>query len=210
MSRTRKDRPYWVMYNDRTLGIVEKHNHTPRRYPYRKIIEFGERKLVPYGEFKWILRHTDGTPGMTVDEDFYELRRFPYNIWKREELPMLSRSGRLRWYYEQPMRYEYVGRVESDHDNRRNGECNIDQARTRDTHWYWNCTIEPHWYKIPWKKDYGPDKDDRKFDRHKRRQHTRRTLDNMVKEYNTTGDVDDSVWLETTTRHTPFQGGWWD
>lgn len=201
MSRTDKDRPYWVKMNDRSLGTVEEHDHIDRGYRnyYRTIVP-GERTLVPYGEPRWFLRHTDGTPGMTIEEDI-EARSSSY-YYGRFFDPMLTRGGRLRWYYEHPQRYEYVGRVQVP-VLISSGVCDIDVIpRSQREVWRKNCSVEPLRHLQPRYRD-TPDK--HSINRSYRRSEGPAML-KMVKEYNAEGEVDDSQWQDFNPHH---DGYWW-
>lgn len=205
MSRTYKDRPYWVIMNDRTLGTVEHHYHLASNYfrPYN-IVERGEYLLVPYGEHKWILRRPDGYPGMTVEEDLKE--RFRYvGPWTAG----LGPSRSVRWYYERPQRFEWVGRITRPREGSTEA-CTADQPHTRERQ-YNNCTTEPYIENRPWFKYYNrPMTEERLQDNRQKRRHASKGLHNLINEYNTFGEVNDDDWPDKERPHVRFNGGYWD
>lgn len=205
MSRTDKDRPYWVIMNDRSLGTVEHHDHIARNYYFNTIIvERGERMLVPYGDHAWILRHPDGYPGMTVDEDRAERFRYvgPWNIDLGPHKP-------LRWYFERRQRFEWVGRITRPRKPVSDA-CTIDEPYTKDFRFN-NCTTEPYKENTPWFKWYNrPPTHDRLDDNRKKRRHASQGLHNLINEYNTFGEVDDDDWPDKEHPHVRFGGGYWD
>lgn len=209
MSRTYKDRPYWVIMNDRSLGTVEHHDHDShwRRMGRYRIIERGERQLVPYGEHKWFLRHTTGTPGMTADESVEAL--YPYCTRYYKHIVSLT-SGNLRWYYEQPQRFEWVGRV-AEHTEY-SDDCDLGPYRRGGYSEQRLCTVEPtrenkpglHYYDRP------PSKEFRKANEKRRRRNASVAMRQAVVDYNTHGEADDFDFAETAPPHALFGGGWWD
>lgn len=205
MSRTDKDRPYWVIMNDRTLGTVEHHYHLASNY-FRAytIVERGEYILVPYGEHKWILRRPDGYPGMTVEEDLKE--RFRYvGPWTAG----LGPSRSVRWYYERPQRFEWVGRITRPREGSTEA-CTADQPYTRERQ-YNNCTTEPYIENRPWFRYYNrPPTKERLSDNRQKRRHASTGLHNLINEYNTFGEVDDDDWSDKEHPHVRFNGGYWD
>lgn len=210
MSRTDKDRPYWVIMNDRTLGTVEHHDHAAPRYrPYSRVVERGERMLAPYGEYVWIFRHKDGTPGMTIEED---REAFPPRFWPIfGEASYLCRTGIKRWYYERRQRFEWVGRIEEPIEVR---ECTIDEPYLpwRRYRYYWQpCSVEPYRHNKPHSYyQRPPNGQARKNDERSRRRKVSPAMKRFADEYNTYGEVDDSAWQDFQHRHTPLGGGYWD
>lgn len=195
MSRTRKDRPYWVIMNDRSLGTVEDHDHREVRYrPTQRVTNYGEKTLVPYGEPRWFLRHTNGIPGMTIEEDIDA--RAPYSYWFRSTPdPMFVRSTNLRWYYEQPMRYEYVGRTVK-YFEPHTETCDIDiPIRSSRDLWRNNCTVEPLWHRQPHTRS-RLDTESRKDLNRAYRRSSGPAMRKMVKEYNADHELDDSQWQD--------------
>lgn len=205
MSRTHKDRPYWVIMNDRTLGTVEHHYHIASNY-FRSynIIERGERLLVPYGDHKWILRRPDGHPGMTVEEDLKE-RFGRFGPWTYD----LGPSKPVRWYFEQPQRFEWVGRVTKPREASTEA-CTVDQPYTRER-LYNDCTTEPYTENGPWFKYYNrPPTKERLADNRQKRRYASTGLHNLINEYNTFGEVNDDDWPDKERPHVRFNGGYWD
>lgn len=196
MSRTDKDRPYWVQAQDNTLRTREYHNHDIFGRTYSRLKVRGEKTLVEYGEHVWILRYQYETPGMTPEE--HEACQDHY--WTR----IGWAHGGLRWFFERRARYEWVGRVEvpvsypdyctiDEFDNRRNGWRNP-CARYISYRWYDRRTAE-----------------DRGLMYHRpARQASRQAMQRYVEEYNTFGEVDDSAWQDNQHRHGPWGGGYWD
>lgn len=210
MSRTDKDRPYWVIQNDRTLGTVEHHDHVYRHWRGYRITKRGERTLVPYGEPTWILRYSHQTPGMTPEE--HETARYMGEFGRswRPNPDFTSSQGRLRWYYEQPMRYEWVGRITEPVEEFE--RCTIDepyQDWRRDKHTSQPCTTEVPRHAVNTGWDYPKSWQRQEYHRQTRRA-KRTAMRNFTVEYNTHGDVDDSTWQDFQTRNAPYNGGWWD
>lgn len=206
MSRTDKDRPYWVIQNDRTLGTVEHHEHTNRHWRGYRITKRGERMLVPYGEPTWILRYSHETPGMRPEEyvaSKYLSRSYAYR--RPTNVEDLFSRGHLRWYFEQPMRYEWVGRVIEEIED--TNHCTVDETYSRRAHQ--PCTTEVPGHIMRWYRDYPKSWQRREYHRQSRRaKHT--AMRNFAVEYNTHGDVDDSTWQDFQSRNAPYNGGWWD
>ena len=216
MSRTDKDRPYWVIMNDRTLGTVEHHNHDLPRYGGGRFLvdKRGEYTLVQDDEPQWFLRYKNGTPGMTPEQD--KAYRYPYGY-----RPYLSRfydpqpSGTLslcepvlRWYYEKPQHPEWVGRTYKEVSDP--SECDLGPYPSDrwKSHRY-QCTVEPYSHNKPYRRWYAPGKDFRRIENGKDRTRKRAGMRNFVKEYNTHGEVEDT-WQDFQHRHAPVGGGWWD
>lgn len=204
MSRTKKDRPFWVVMNDKSLGIVEHHNHTPKDFETRlRTRKRGERVLEPYGDVQWILRYSDGTPGMTVEEDMEENHRWCLCLGNRHY------AGSLRWYFEQPQRYVWKDRevvpIPSEGCNFRDdmhGENFMNSNRP--------CYVEPPAYKHPFRNYYNRPRDaeERKKNERSRRRASSQRMHALAVEYNSTGSVDED-WSETAPSHAPFGGAWW-
>ena len=213
MSRTYKDRPYWVKMNDRRLGTVENHDHRERLF-YRKVLERGEYQLVPCGEITWILRYSNETPGMTPEE--YEESRYPTAYYYQQaklfppHLDPFVNRGHLRWYYEQPMRWEWVGRT---YEDAAEIGCDLGPWRSGRYRDQRNCTVDIYEHNRPYSRYWynrPPNKEMREQNERRRRRSAHQNIKTMRDEYNTFGDVDDSRWNETAPNHTPFGGGWWD
>lgn len=208
MSRTHKDRPYWVIMNDRSLGTVEHHDHRDvLRLGHYKIVSRGEPQLVPYGEHRWFLRYAHGTPGMTVEEDMDV--RDPYGV-RHFDRSVVSHRGNLRWYYEQPQRYEYVGRevVEIDSDSR----CDLGPHQPGGYLSQPTCTVEPLRKNTPYLTSFNRprSKKESKNSERSRRRNTSREMHRMVGEYRSNMFDANFEIKETAPPHSPFGGGYWD
>lgn len=198
MSRTNKDRPAWVIQNDRTHGVVEDHNHLRLGVTHTRTITRGERLLVECSDYMWFLRHADGTPGMTVEEDADE--RFHHPTWGS------VRTGGLRWYYERPVRFEWVGRTEI--EVVAPDYCTVNDWVSRESS-YWSipCSLEPA--RRRHRCDTTKEMRRRGYHAPMRRR-ANAAMHQFVGEYNSFGDVDDSTWQDTQHRRAPFGGGYWD
>lgn len=203
MSRTDKDRPYWVVMNDRTLGRVEDHYHIfYGEKTYSRLVYRGDKiEYEPYGEPVWILRHKDGVPGLTREEDAKQ-HRAP--LWGYP--PLRARS--LRWYFECRVR-EVRDNVYREITVPAN-YCSIDEPYAKDV--YLNCDVRPYYVNTPGRSWYSrpKDKQDRVRNERRRRRVASQKVSQYASEYNLHGDVDDSLWAEYAPRHTPFKGGAWN
>ena len=97
-----------------------------------------------------------------------------------------------------------------DHDHR-NGECDLSEWLADYSDGPWNrfggCDmnlVSTKWFDEPTRQDrrdgwYGPI-----------RRRDREDANRMRKEYNSSGTVDDEVWLPRHHRHNCFNGGWWN
>lgn len=203
MSRTDKDRPYWVQAQDNTLRTRERHDHDSFGRTYSRLKVRGEKTLIEYGEHVWIQRYSRQTPGMTPEEH-KEAHRWDY--WRSPYFEVAR--GHLRWYFERRTRYEYVGRVETQVSYA--DYCTIDEFDLP----YFRHEPKPCDRMLDYGYSYWNDRrgaEDRALYYHRpARRAARQAMHNYVGEYNTFGEVDDSAWQDYQTRHVPWGGGYWD
>ena len=209
MSRTDKDRPYWVIMNDRTLGRIERHDHRFQRDGHWIGGKRENYRLEPYGDLVWIQRYSNETPGMTPEEHTDYRRR---GNWSALRYTLVIHEGHLKWYYEQRQRETYDV-VKEPKWIPEATECTIDRPYSDWRRYRYvadNCcdVVVPD--RHVWGAYEGPVTQERVLDERRRRRAASTALKGMVGEYNTYGDVDDSQWLEMAPRNSPFGGGYWD
>jgi hypothetical protein len=173
MSRTKKDRPYWVRANDKTEAREESHNHLnlgKARYKRIPVLDENdepimEERITTYNAFR---EHKAWREGVTYEEAIADMDKWGW-LWKEQEIARYTTVKTV----------QVVDYVIADH-------CTINEPCVRSGgHYNFQVPCSHHLAHQKW---YPVHKNERKAYNNKQRTYSRNTLKNVIKEINSEGD----------------------
>lgn len=212
MSRTLKDRPYWVKANDKALARDEYHSHEIAGNPIYGSVEVkdenGETVMETYTVY--------GVTGYFIYDLFQGFKTYP--DWESliKENPQHSDSARSR--------YTLIGDIEKIRPKREQtiigyypDECTIDKPfKGSKEYIFWNTDEEylcTHalcdWNDAKWGSNERPSKKQRQ-DFHRSNRHIEKAYFRKVRNEADYDDVDDDMNEDVLLNRQHHHRGWWD
>ena len=213
MSRTEKDRPYWVKRNDKSIPRVEHHNHHEAGQPIHRYLPVTDE---------------NGNPVMETYETYGLTGYSMYNIWEHrfkeydtfEEL-QADNPGEVRcskeFYQRWGMKEKTRVKRERTVVGYRPAECTIDEWVPRGNYYsYAHGNAETHlchhelakWNGGSW-YDNRPQTDERKAYHRSARSNENIALRQLAKDANN-GYYDEDGYEDVFELRTQNHRGWWD